>query len=72
MRDPLKAKKAAEELGTELAKCGARLLAYGGPYLEADVVRGFVVAFPRPSFSQLMPFSHESSVGLKESLNLNP
>jgi len=42
MKDPAKAKRAAEELGTELAQRGARLLVYGGPFLEADVVRGFV------------------------------
>lgn len=35
--DPAKAKKAAEQLGTELAKSGARLLVYGGPFLEPDV-----------------------------------
>jgi hypothetical protein len=39
MKDPAKAKKAAEELGTELAQRGARLLVYGGPFVEADVVR---------------------------------
>jgi hypothetical protein len=43
MNDPKKAKQAAVELGTELAKRGARLLVYGGPFLEADVVEGFVV-----------------------------
>lgn len=46
MKDPAKAKKAAEELGSELAKSGARLLVYGGPFLEADVVRGFVAGKP--------------------------
>jgi hypothetical protein len=37
MRNAAKARKAAEELGTELAQRGARLLVYGGPFLEADV-----------------------------------
>jgi hypothetical protein len=46
MGDPARAKKAAEELGTELAQRGARLLVYGGPYVEADVVRGFVAGKP--------------------------
>ena len=41
-KDPPKAKKAAQELGAELARRGARLLVYGGPFLEAEVVRGFV------------------------------
>jgi hypothetical protein len=42
MKDAAKAKKAAEQLGIELAQRGAKLLVYGGPFLEADVVRGFV------------------------------
>jgi hypothetical protein len=70
MKDPSKAKKAAEELGTELAQRGARLLVYGGPFLEADVVRGFVAGKPSQDRSILMwytkdqeppPFSEESS-----------
>lgn len=43
MKDPAKAKKAAEEIGTELAKRGARLLVYGGrlsrPMLCAVLLR---------------------------------
>lgn len=39
--------KAMEELGRELAKRGARLLVYGGPYAEADAVRGYVAAGPK-------------------------
>lgn len=46
MKDAVKAKAAAEALGAELAKRGMRLLVYGGPYLEADAVRGFVLARP--------------------------
>jgi hypothetical protein len=46
MKNPAKARKAAEELGTELAQRGARLLVDGGPFLEADVVRGFVAGKP--------------------------
>jgi hypothetical protein len=38
MRDPAFAKRAAEELGAELAKRDARLLVYGGPFIESDVV----------------------------------
>src|ERR1700756_4921086 len=54
LRDPAKAKKAAEELGTELAQRGARLLVYGGPFLETDVVRGFVGGKPANDRSILM------------------
>jgi hypothetical protein len=46
MVDPPTAKRAAEALGAELAQRGARLLVYGGPFLEADVVRGFVAGKP--------------------------
>ena len=46
MKNPAKAITAAEEIGTELAKRGARLLVYGGPFIEADVVRGFVAGKP--------------------------
>src|SRR5262249_17937613 len=46
MNDPAKAKRAAEEIGAEFAQRGARLLVYGGPFLEADVVRGFVAGKP--------------------------
>jgi hypothetical protein len=51
MKDPAKAKQAAEELGKELATRGARLLVYGGPYIEADVVRGFVAGKPAEDHS---------------------
>ena len=57
MQDPAGAKKAAEELGTELAKRGARLLVYGGPFLEADVVRGFVLGKPAKDHSILMRYT---------------
>jgi len=46
MRDPTKAQKAAEQLGAELARRGALLQVYGGPFLEADVVRGYVAGKP--------------------------
>jgi hypothetical protein len=68
--DASKAKQAAEELGTELARCGARLLVYGGPFIEADVVRGFVAGKPATDRSILMwytmnqeppPFPEEAS-----------
>src|ERR1022692_4132731 len=70
MKDPAKARRAAEELGSELAQRGARLLVYGGPFLEADVVRGFVAGKPAEDHSILMwytkdqeppPFAEESS-----------
>ena len=70
MKDPKKAKQAAEELGVELAKHGARLLVYGGPFLEEDVVRGFVSGRPAKDRSILMwytkdqeppPFAEEAS-----------
>src|SRR6478672_9686004 len=59
MKDPAKAKKAAEELGTELAQRGAKLLVYGGPYLESDVVRGFVAGKPGTDHSVLMWYSKD-------------
>jgi hypothetical protein len=59
MRDPAKARKAAEELGAELARCGAKLLVYGGPFAEADVVRGFVAAGPPEDRSILMWYSQD-------------
>jgi hypothetical protein len=59
MKDPARAKKAAEELGGELARRGARLLVYGGPFLEADVVRGFVAADPKQDRSILMWYSKD-------------
>jgi hypothetical protein len=46
-------------LGAELAQRGARLLVYGGPYLEADVVRGFVAAKPKDDRSIVMWYSQE-------------
>ncbi len=59
MKDPAKAKKAAEELGTELAQRSARLLVYGGPYLEEDVVRGFVAGKPAEDRCILMSYSKD-------------
>ena len=70
MKDPAKAKKAAEQLGEELAKQGARLLVYGGPFIEADVVRDFVAGNPAQDRSIIkwytkdqepQPFPEESS-----------
>lgn len=46
IRNPGLARQAAEQLGAELARRGARLLVYGGPFIESDVVRGFVAAKP--------------------------
>lgn len=60
MPDPAKAKKAAEQLGAELARNGARLLVYGGPYLEADVVRGFIGANPKYDRCILMWYSKDN------------
>jgi len=54
MKDPAKARKAAEDLGGEIARRGARLLVYGGPFIEADVVRGFVAGPPKEDRSILM------------------
>src|SRR6476660_9829294 len=45
-KDPAKARKAAEDIGQELAKRGAGLVVYGGPFIEADVVCGFVRGNP--------------------------
>jgi fluoride ion exporter CrcB/FEX len=59
MADPAKARKAAEQLGKELAKSGAKLLVYGGPYLEEDVVRGFVAGKPAKDRSVLMWYSKD-------------
>jgi hypothetical protein len=59
MKDPARARKAAEELGAELAQRGARLLVYGGPFLEADVVRGFVAAKPTRDRSILMWYTKD-------------
>jgi hypothetical protein len=59
MNDPAKARKAAEELGAELARRGARLLVYGGPFIEADVVRGFVSGAPKEDRSVLMWYTRE-------------
>jgi hypothetical protein len=60
LRDPAKARKAAEELGTELAQRGARLLVYGGQFLEADVVRGFVAGKPKQDHSILMWYTKDN------------
>jgi hypothetical protein len=59
MKDPAKASKAAEELGTELAKRGARLLVYGGPFIESDVVRGYVAGAPKEDKSILMWYTKD-------------
>ena len=59
MPDPAKAKQAAQQLGTELAQRGARLLVYGGPYLEADVVKGFVAAKPAEDKCIVMWYSSD-------------
>jgi hypothetical protein len=59
MKNPAKAKKAAEDLGTELAQRGARLLVYGGPFLEADVVRGYVAGKPAHDRSVVMWYSKD-------------
>jgi hypothetical protein len=59
MVDPAKAIKAGEQLGTELARSGARLLVYGGPFVEADVVRGFVAGKPANDRSILMWYSKD-------------
>jgi hypothetical protein len=59
MKDTVRAKKAAEDLGSELAKRGARLLVYGGPFIEADVVRGFVAGKPAEDRSIIMCYSKD-------------
>jgi hypothetical protein len=59
MKDPVKAKNAAQELGAELARRGARLLVYGGEFLEADVVRGFVSGKPPTDRSILMWYTKD-------------
>lgn len=59
MKDPAKAKQAAEELGAELAQRGARLLVYGGPFVEADFVRGFAAGKPAQDRSILMWYSKD-------------
>src|SRR6185436_10309326 len=60
LADAGKASKAAEELGAELAQRGARLLVYGGPFLEAEVVRGFVAAKPKADHSILMWYTKDN------------
>jgi len=59
MLDPSTASKAAEELGAELAHRGARLLVYGGPYIEEHAVRGFVAGKPTEDRSILMWYSRD-------------
>ena len=70
MKDPATAKKAAQEIGTELAERGARLLVYGRPFLEADVVQGFVAGKPAEDHSiitwyakdqEQLPFGEETN-----------
>jgi hypothetical protein len=60
MKDGARAKRALEELGTELARQGARLLVYGGPFAEADVVRGFVAGKPATDRSVLMWYTKDN------------
>src|SRR5690242_2374324 len=59
MKDDAKARKAAEELGAELSHRGARLLVYGGPFIESDVVRGFVAGAPKEDRSILMWYTKD-------------
>lgn len=59
MKDPAKARLAAEQIGQELARRRARLLVYGGPYIERDVVRGFVAGKPADDKSVLMWYSRD-------------
>jgi hypothetical protein len=59
MQDPAKAKQAAEVLGAELAQRGARLLVYGGAFLETDMVRGFVAGKPAHDHSILMWYTRD-------------
>lgn len=59
MQNAAQAKRAAEKLGAELARRGARLLVYGGPFLEADVVRGFVAGKPAKDRGILMWYSKD-------------
>lgn len=60
IQEPAKAKRAAEQLGIELAQRGAHLLVYGGPFLETDVVRGFVSANPKQDHSILMWYTKDN------------
>lgn len=59
LKDAAAAKKAAEQLGAELAERGARLLVYGAPFVESDVVRGFVNGKPASDHSILMWYSKD-------------
>jgi hypothetical protein len=59
LKDANKARQAARELGGELAQRGARLLVYGGPFLEADVVRGFVEGKPSKDRSIVMSYTKD-------------
>jgi hypothetical protein len=61
MNDPVAAKRAAEEIGAELATRRARLLVYGGPFLEADVVRGFVRGKPHADRSIIMWYTTDNA-----------
>jgi hypothetical protein len=70
LKDSDAAKKAANQLGAELANQGARLLVYGGPFLEMDVIKGYVEAKPKNDASIIMwytvgneppPFPEEST-----------
>ncbi len=55
--DPVKAREAAMQLGAELARRNARLLVYGGPFLESDVVSGYVAAKPKTDRCIVMWYS---------------
>lgn len=46
LNDPVQARKAAQEVGRELAKAGCRVLVYSSSpdFIEFDVVRGFVAS----------------------------
>lgn len=59
MKDTAKAKRAARELGRELAATGARLQVYGGPYIEAEAVSGFVEGNPAEDRSILMCYTKD-------------
>ena len=59
MKDPATAKKAAQEIGTEFAQRGARLLVYGRPFLEVDVVQGFVAGKPAEDHSIIMWYTKD-------------
>jgi fluoride ion exporter CrcB/FEX len=59
MKDPAKARKAAQELGRELAQRGARLQVYGGEFIETEFVTGFVAGKPAEDRSVLMWYTKD-------------